>query len=135
MALKGKYFTVSEVAKEMGVTRQTISRWIAQGKFIAEAVGREKIISEKQVRRMRRLNATSLAKRVIAKLSDLIKQSFYSEDDKIRVEGDDFIVTKSDGTMEKVEIPKFTIKIDDKTKVAFIELTEIIRTPYKKGDK
>ena len=40
MALKDKYLTISEAAKELGVTRQSISRWIKEGRVTAEKIGR-----------------------------------------------------------------------------------------------
>jgi Cu/Ag efflux protein CusF len=84
---------------------------------------------------MWQLDATRTAKKVISMMAEAVKKKFYSESDQIRAVGDDFIVTKSDGTMEKVEIPEMTFKVDDETKVTTIELTKIIRTPYKKGNK
>jgi excisionase family DNA binding protein len=49
MALKDSYVTVSQAAKEMGVSRQTISNWLAEGKLSAEAIGREKLIPREQL--------------------------------------------------------------------------------------
>ena len=46
MAIKDDYFTLSEAARELGVTRQTISRWISQGKLTGERVGRETLIKK-----------------------------------------------------------------------------------------
>lgn len=54
MDLKDKYLTISEAAKELGVTRQTISRWIRDGKLEAEQVGREKLINKKSLERFLR---------------------------------------------------------------------------------
>ncbi len=44
MALKDTYFTISEAAKQLKVTRQTISRWVAKGNIPAEKIGREVLI-------------------------------------------------------------------------------------------
>ena len=49
MALKDKYFTISEAAEELKVTRQTISRWITQGNIPSEKVGREILIKKKDL--------------------------------------------------------------------------------------
>jgi excisionase family DNA binding protein len=49
MALKDRYFSVSQAAKEIGVTRQAIHRWIASGKIPAEKVGRETLIAKKDL--------------------------------------------------------------------------------------
>ena len=48
MALKDSYFTITQAARELGVTRQTISRWIEQGKLSAERVGREILIAKQE---------------------------------------------------------------------------------------
>lgn len=49
MAIKDRYFTISESAKALGVTRQTISRWIKEGKIPSEKVGRETLIKKKDL--------------------------------------------------------------------------------------
>ena len=46
MALKDEYFTISEAAKDIGVTRQTISRWIIERNIPAEKVGRVTLIKK-----------------------------------------------------------------------------------------
>jgi excisionase family DNA binding protein len=53
MALKDSYFTVAQAAKELGVTRKTISRWLADGKLSAEKVGREKLIKRHDLNEFR----------------------------------------------------------------------------------
>ncbi len=135
MSLKDSYFTVSEVAKELGVTRQTISRWIADGKLVAETIGREKLIDKKQVGQAKRLNVARLTKVIATLIGDIIKREYYSEADKIEAVGDDWIVTKSDGTMEKVEVPKIIITMLKGKKAIKIEVQEIVRNPYKKEGK
>ena len=50
MALKDTYFTISEAAEELKVTRQTVSRWIASGILPAEKVGRETLIDKVVIR-------------------------------------------------------------------------------------
>jgi len=49
MAIKDRYWTISEAAKQFKVTRQTISRWIAEGKIPTEKVGREILIKKKDL--------------------------------------------------------------------------------------
>lgn len=49
MALKDSYYTVSQAAKELGVTRQSVSRWLNEGILSAEKVGREKLIPRMEV--------------------------------------------------------------------------------------
>ena len=53
MALKDKYFTISEATKELNVTRQTISRWIKEGKLHGEKIGRETLIDKEECRKYR----------------------------------------------------------------------------------
>jgi len=50
MALKDSYCTISEAAKDLGGTRQTISRWIRQGKISGEKIGREMLIKKSDLR-------------------------------------------------------------------------------------
>jgi excisionase family DNA binding protein len=51
MTLKNKYFTISEAARESEVTRQTISRWVREGKLPAEKIGRETLIKKVDLRK------------------------------------------------------------------------------------
>ena len=39
MAIKDLYFTISEAAKELDVSRQTVYRWIADSKMTTEKIG------------------------------------------------------------------------------------------------
>ena len=52
MGLRDKYITISEAAKEVGVTRQTISRWIRTEKVFAEKLGRETLIEKEELDRL-----------------------------------------------------------------------------------
>jgi len=65
MALKDKYFTISEAAEEAGVTRQTISRWIAEGKLPAEKIGREKLIEKDAFRQFRDYELKWLVRNIV----------------------------------------------------------------------
>ncbi len=49
MTLKDSYLTITQAAKKMGVSRQTISNWLAEGKITAESIGREKLIPRDQL--------------------------------------------------------------------------------------
>lgn len=51
MALRDRFYTVTETANRIGVTRQTVSRWIRSGDIKTESVGREKLISKKMLER------------------------------------------------------------------------------------
>ncbi len=46
MKIADNYFTISQLADAYGVTRQTVSRWIKQGKIKGEKVGREILINK-----------------------------------------------------------------------------------------
>lgn len=61
MALKDTYFTILEAAKEFRVTRQTISRWIAEGKIPVEKVGRETLIKKKGLHQYHRKRLSEAA--------------------------------------------------------------------------
>ena len=49
MAVKDEYYTIAEACKELGVTRQTIYRWIKLGTLTVEKIGRETLIEKEQV--------------------------------------------------------------------------------------
>jgi excisionase family DNA binding protein len=113
MALKDKYFTVSEAAKIAGVTRQTISRWIAEGHLIPEKVGRHVLIEKKDFGHyLRRQNVYKMAVQIIDGLVERIRQEYkYTEKDKIGFLKLDFekdifhfSVNREDGTHETVSV-------------------------------
>jgi excisionase family DNA binding protein len=113
MALKDKYFTVSEAAKIAGVTRQTISRWIAEGHLIPEKVGRHVLIEKKDFGHyLRRQNIYRMAAQIIDGVTDRIRQEYkYTEEDKIGFLKLDFkkdifhfSVVRKDGTHEVVSV-------------------------------
>lgn len=53
MSLKERYCTLVQLADEIGVTRQTVHRWIVQKKLTAEKVGRERLIARTEITRLR----------------------------------------------------------------------------------
>lgn len=61
MALKDNYFTISEAAKQLKVTRQTISRWVAKGNVPAEKIGRETLIKKKDLHKYHRMKLSEAA--------------------------------------------------------------------------
>lgn len=132
--LKSKYFTITEASKKLGVSRQTISRWIADGKLTTEAIGREKLIDKAQINRIRRLNIPKFTRMVNEKIADLIQGKYYSKNDEVKVVGKDFMAIRGGGITEKVEITKFDLDIDKDMNLV-INLKEIARIPYKKGNK
>jgi excisionase family DNA binding protein len=119
MALKDSYFTITQAAKELGVTRQTISRWIEQGKLSAERVGREILIAKQEFDkpefRSKRERASNL-KLLTEQLTDSVKKvSGYEDGVKLEVQGYRtekdgdktlliFSVTREDGTREFINV-------------------------------
>ena len=53
MALKDMYYTISEAARELGVSRQTIYRWIADGKVPTEKIGGVMLVEKAAISRIR----------------------------------------------------------------------------------
>lgn len=53
MKVNEKVFTVAEVAKELGFSRQTVLIWIKEGKLQAFRVSRDYRINESEVKRVR----------------------------------------------------------------------------------
>ena len=51
MALGDEYFTISQAAEQVGVTRQTIARWVKEGRLAGERLGRECLIPKELVKR------------------------------------------------------------------------------------
>ncbi len=114
MALKDTYFTISEAAKKLNVTRQTISRWIASGKIHGERVGRETIIAKEELHRVQHERVNEAAIDVIL---DGIRQKLaykdYKEVIKLRpTEGYlVFSALKKDGTREWLKVPIAKIRV------------------------
>lgn len=141
MALKDKYLTISEFAKELGVTRQTVSRWIKGHKLSAEKIGREVLIKKRELSRFPRHKLSVMfAKEMDVQFIKFIRSHYgYSEDDKIEPIGDDFVVTKSDGTCDVVQILEgsITVDIDESTRVGAIKITvkNVKREPYKQSSE
>jgi excisionase family DNA binding protein len=53
MTIKDEYLTISQAAKLLGTTRQTVSRWIRQNRITFEQVGREKLIKKESLNNLR----------------------------------------------------------------------------------
>jgi len=113
MALKDKYFTISEAAQIAGVTRQTVSRWVAEDYLTAEKVGRQTLIDKKQFGQyLRQQSAYRMATDIVDGMTERIREKYkYSKEDKVGFlkiifKKDMFIfsVTREDGTKEKVSV-------------------------------
>lgn len=79
MGLKDTYFTISQAAKQMGVTRQTISRWIEEGKFPAEKIGREVLIKKDDLRKYHWDKLTEMAAENILAIYKAFLKGYYRE--------------------------------------------------------
>jgi len=128
MALKDRYFTISDAAKEVGVTRQTVSRWITEGKLLVEKIGRETLIEKKVIHEYAEFQRKlpflqwSIKEAIFAAR----KQYGYTGEDKMKfsqfdTEGQDgifmFEVTRQDGVTESVNIRAIIdVRMDPKIK-------------------
>lgn len=134
VVLKDKYFTISQATGELNVTRQTISRWIKQGKLSAERIGRETLITKKEVQRLQHERVhESLMIYLANYLQDRLE---YKTVKGLKpVKGNlRFSAIRSDGSHEILQIPIATIKlVTDKPGYYHIEFKVI--TPEKAGDK
>ncbi len=61
MALKDNYLTASQAAKELNVTRQTISRWIAKKYVPVERVGTVALIKKEDLHKYRKWRLSEAA--------------------------------------------------------------------------
>lgn len=106
MALKDEYFTVSQAAKELKVTRQTISRWVAKKYVPAERVGRLALIKKKDLQKYRSWKIAETA-------ADAILAMYLSEvEDYCRGKG--YITVP--GHMEFAEDNEVNIELTDEDK-------------------
>ena len=112
MVIKDLYFTVSEAAEELGVTRQTIYRWIADNNISTEKIGGVVLIEKSSVKEYgRRKSFESFRNTMDSSLIDTIRKELrYHNRDKIEKteptndEFAAFIATKSNGRQERIGI-------------------------------
>ncbi len=125
MVLEDNYCTAKEAAEELGVTRQTIHRWINQGILKAEKIGNTKLIEKAEI-----------AKYKQARIKEMYYESFnwhqarnnfngireflgYSNEDKIEIFGDpnnlEYLVTKKNGRKEIISINSISVSFNSKT--------------------
>ena len=106
--LKDRYFTVSQAAAELKVSRQTVSHWIKEGKLTAERIGREALIEKVEVERVGdEMNREMLMAQFVRTIR---RRCYYTKDDKIeeiapRGRCLRFRVTRSDGVQQMVRLP------------------------------
>ena len=140
MSLKDKYCTISEAAKELGVTRQTIYRWIKGGKITVERIGRETLIERAKLNILQqsefhRFFGTAM----IIALRQYIRNTYgYTEDDIIeKASGLDFNVRRHDGSHEKIKVGGADIRISPSGKGGIVQVDlekVVIQKPREKKE-
>lgn len=128
MAIKDMYYTISEAAKELDTSRQTIYRWIANGKIPTEKIGGvvlvEKTIVDKYAEDRFMKSTMGMFDRIA--FDALRQQLGYTDKDRIeRVDNEEerlvFLVTHEDGTKEKVSVGDSEFSIAGNPKQPFPE--------------
>lgn len=137
MALKDSYFTISEAAKEIGVARQTISRWITEGKLNAEKVGREMLIEKNELYRHEDERYGKLIYNLLVRLlTNYVREEYnYAKEDTVELikAGRAFIfsVTRRDGTREKVTVDFDGMSWNEDKQRYFVEVKKIKKEAYR----
>lgn len=120
MALKDEYLTIAEAAKKLGVTRQTMHRWVIKRNIAVEKMGRLKLIKKADLEvyatqdirnRIIQLLITELRKRFQYEDSDKIEEAQPSKNEEML-----FLVSKKDGTTEKLSVSDVNLKVTIKEK-------------------
>jgi excisionase family DNA binding protein len=147
MSIKDNYFTLSEAANELNVTRQTVFRWIKSGKITAEKVGRETLIEKTEVFRYKDNKVGEWLYQAfnfhLKKGNyELIREHFgYSPKDKIERIGDPanlvYRVTIENGKNEMVIIKSIHVEFDSKSGQlkSSVDPKDIERLPTKEAAK
>jgi excisionase family DNA binding protein len=146
MGIKDNYYTLSEAAKELDVTRQTVFRWIKDGKMPAEKMGRETLIEKSVVIEQRLKNSQDFMKAMIgwflvADDSKLVREQLsYDADDIITMLDADkyvFLITRKDGRKEIAEVGSIWIGYNQKGKKVDMKIVqdEVERYPYEEWKK
>ena len=112
MALKNEYFTVAQAAKSIGATRQTIYRWIKEGRFPVEKIGKEKLIKKSIFKKFENYRVQSImVGLMVSELIETIREQYNltEEDLVLPTQGDQknpfrFSITWKDGREDIVNI-------------------------------
>jgi len=105
------YYTISEAAGELNVSRQTVYRWIADNKIPTEKIGGVILVEKKAIMNfgVKRFQE-SVLQTVFNSTDKYIRREFgYSEEDTIVAKEPEsdylvFIVTRKSGNREKIKI-------------------------------
>jgi excisionase family DNA binding protein len=147
MSIKDNYFTLSEAANELNVTRQTVFRWIKNGKITSEKVGRETLIEKAEIFRYK---DTKVGEWLYQAFNFYLKKDNYglirehlgySQKDKIERIGDPanlvYRVTVENGKNEMVIIKSIHVTFNSKSGhlVSTVDPKDIERLPAKEAKK
>ena len=143
MALKDNYYTVSQVAQELNVTRQTIYRWIKNGNLKGEKIGRETLVEKSEVFRYKDEKVGNWLYEIFnitlerTKYKIIREQLGYDDTDVIERMGDytslNYIVFRKGKDAEIVSIKKIGVNINGKNGhlESSIDPNDITREPAK----
>lgn len=143
MVLKDNYYTVSEAAEALGITRQTIYRYLNSRQINAEKIGRETLIEKTEIARFKENRFEDWIYQMVSwniarNNYEVIREHIgYTENDKIEIIGSPralkYLVTRENGEKEQIVVKSFSISLDKKTYhlVCNINPADIIRTPIK----
>lgn len=139
MPLKDIYYTISEAAKELNVSRQTIYRWITDNKIEVEKIGGVTLIEKPKVteyagKRFQEFALESMDNMFISRIKE--EYGYSQGDEVVRTETEDdylvFLVTRENGTREKIKIGsvEVTISVGRKQEEpeTSIDFKEVIKT-------
>ncbi len=141
--LKDDYYTVSEAAKRLNVSRQTISRWLASGKLDSEKVGRERLIYKKRIWEIE-LGAISTSDMVWREIFRMLieklgytNEIFVIESADVFKKNPSFLITRRDGSKERIVFAISKAKLVQQSNNKYkIELPiQRVKQQAKRGEK
>ena len=142
MAIKDQFFTLSEAAKELRVTRQTVYRWIEEKKITTEKIAGVVLIEKNIVKQYKeQRERESFGQLIAGKMLDTIKKKYVKKDTALLktlpMENGYVVIVieNTDGTMKKVSVGGADIKIHigrntNIPLVSSVTLTDIKEEPY-----
>jgi len=124
MGLKEDYLTISEAAEQIGVTRQTISRWLKSGRLKSEKLGRVRLVSKKELLSVQKSDrmVDMWEKKIVGGAIEIIRLKLnYGKEDKIEpgyILGKfhgylTFVVIRKDGKMDRIKFYPHFRRDDD----------------------
>jgi excisionase family DNA binding protein len=129
MALKDEYLTVTQAASKLGVTRQTVYRWIANNQLATEKIGREILVSKKVINDYdEKLFFRSLGNIIMDKIGEAAQQPDKDKDIEgikvLKPNPDepfyDYLITYRDGSSRKMTFEYNGYKVNDVNKTPTI---------------